>query len=156
MLIVGGGPVGVEVAAEILHRFPAKKVRGCCHLSYCCLAVQLVQLHRQSSWSRGTGRAPRWALHGRVDPHGFTACLFYLQVRLVCAHSTLLDRMDPQAKEFAAKWLHQNGVEVVTGMRIRWVKMEGGNKIARAEGSCSSSNATGRQPGQSAAVGACR
>ena len=38
----------------------------------------------------------------------------------MCAHSTLLDRMDPKAKEFAAKWLHQNGVEVVTGTRIRW------------------------------------
>lgn len=38
----------------------------------------------------------------------------------MCAHSTLLDRMDPSAKEFAAKWLHQNGVEVVTGTRIRW------------------------------------
>ncbi|PRW60282.1 NADH dehydrogenase [Chlorella sorokiniana] len=64
VLIVGGGPVGIEVAAEILHHFPAKKVR------------------------------------------------------LVCAHSTLLDRMDPQAKEYAAKWLHQNGVDVVTGKRI--------------------------------------
>ncbi|KAI7835805.1 hypothetical protein COHA_010295 [Chlorella ohadii] len=77
VLIVGGGPVGVEVAAEILHRFPAKKVR------------------------------------------------------LVCAHSTLLDRMDPQAKEFAAKWLHQNGVEVVTGMRISdWGGLTDGNPAA--------------------------
>lgn len=50
-------------------------------------------------------------------PAPLCACL---QVRLVCAHSTLLDRMDPSAKEFAAKWLHQNGVEVVTGTRIRW------------------------------------
>lgn len=36
----------------------------------------------------------------------------------------LVDRMDPKAQAFAADWLKQHGVEVVTGERIRcgwWV-----------------------------------
>lgn len=29
VVVVGGGPVGIEVAAEIVHHYPAKKVRVC-------------------------------------------------------------------------------------------------------------------------------
>lgn len=41
-----------------------------------------------------------------------------LQVTLVCS-GELLERMDAQARKFAAAWLGRHGVEVLTNERVR-------------------------------------
>lgn len=88
------------------------------------LAASMHTNHLLHHYNRAGAPGVR-ALHaaGRaLQTPPFSCTCTALQVRLVCAHATLLDRMEPQAKEFAAKWLHQNGVEVLTGTRIRWAE----------------------------------
>jgi NADH dehydrogenase FAD-containing subunit len=90
VLIVGGGDVAVELAAEIAGAWRGRK--------QVCAAQQVCRLALAACPPRhAAGRRP--------------------QVTLVTSRGRLLDRMPPAASRHAAAWLQARGVQLVLGQR---------------------------------------
>ena len=117
IVVVGGGSVGVEIAAEVAERHPSKKARG-----------------RRRPPAPAASRRACWpALSPAVLPvRDSPLPPGILQVTLVCS-GALLARMDAKAQAFAADWLQKHGVEVLTGERIRWGWGRGGDGLRQSQ-----------------------
>ena len=107
LLIVGGGPVGVELAGEIIVDFPQKKVNVNLHVSILIFFFKFRFFHSL------VGMPYKWEFFA---PDNECCLLFYcmvMKVTIVTASSRLVEFLSPKASAKTLKWLEKKKVDVI-------------------------------------------